>query len=236
MRIKFLNWLFVPKCIACKKRLKPDNDFSLCPECLLKWEREKTSDCPMCGQRIEECWCGVQPDTDHNIIRERHLSYYSPNHPSVTKSLVLSNKNNLNANIVNMLSQELSAMISEFPVDESFVLVHIPRSKFAVKYYGFDQTLELAKRISSILGFEHLSPIVHQGKTVQKRLNYKDRIDNVKKSYYLCENAKSMIKGKRVVLIDDVVTTGASAAYCAKLLKRAGAKGIYFASIAKSYR
>ena len=47
-----LSWLFVPKCAVCKKRLSANREILLCDECLLRWEREKQSDCPRICQIV----------------------------------------------------------------------------------------------------------------------------------------------------------------------------------------
>ena len=234
--MSFLSWIFVPKCVSCKRRLSHDTDYPLCPECLLGWEREKNAVCPMCGRAPDLCACGLTADTDHMIRVERHLSYYSPSQDSVTKSLVFSIKENLNALSVKMLADELAEMISGMKTDEGCVIAHVPRSPRSARYYGFDQTLELAKRVCAALEIPRITPIVHRGRAVQKNLNFAKRRENVKKSYFLADNAKELIDKRPVILLDDIITTGATASYCARLLHRAGAPKVYFVSIAKSYR
>lgn len=230
-----MSWLFVPKCAVCKKRLDVNRGILLCDECLLRWEREKQGNCPICGQKCGECWCGIKLDTKGAIYAERHLSFYSSSVESATKRIILGMKRKLDKRIADMISAELAEVIIQDIDITDAVIVHVPRSAYSIRYYGFDQSLILAEGISRIIDIPHLSPIVHKGKAIQKKLSLSERKINVRKSYFLDKDRSADIKGKTVILLDDVVTTGATAARCASLLKRAGAKRIYMLSIAKVY-
>lgn len=230
-----LSWLYVPKCVVCKTRLDADRETLLCDECLLRWEREKESLCPICGQKSGMCWCGIKLDTKGAIYAERHLSFYSSSVDSATKRIIISIKRKLDKRVADMLSRELSEIIERDIDTENAVIVHVPRSVPSVRYYGFDQSLILAEGISELLDIQHFSPIIHKGKAVQKKLSYSQRQINARKSYFLDKEKSDLVKGKTVILIDDVVTSGATAARCASLLKRAGANRIYMLSIAKVY-
>jgi len=230
-----LSWIFVPKCAVCKKRLAPDCNVLLCNECLLRWEREKDGDCPICGQKNDRCWCGIKLDSKGAIYAERHLSYYSSSVESATKRIILGMKRKLDKRIADMISRELAEIVTGDIGTENTVIVHVPRSVASIRYYGFDQSLILAEGIAKLLDIPHLSPIIHKGKAVQKKLSLTERQINARKSYFLDKERSLGIKGSTVILVDDVVTTGATAARCASLLKRAGAKRIYMLSIAKVY-
>ncbi|MBQ3100902.1 MAG: ComF family protein [Clostridia bacterium] len=230
-----LSWLYVPKCTVCKKRLDADRTVLLCDECLLRWEREKGSNCPICGQKSDKCWCGIKLDTKGAIYAELHLSFYSSSVESVTKCIILSIKYKLDKRVADMLSYELAEIIERNIGIENTVIVHVPRSVKSIRYYGFDQSLILADEISQILSIPHCTAIIHKGKTVQKKLSLAERQINARKSYFLDKDSSEELKGKDVILFDDVVTTGATAARCASLIKRAGAKRVFMLSIAKVY-
>jgi ComF family protein len=71
----------------------------------------------------------------------------------------------------------------------------------------------------------------HKNTPIQGTLGEEDRIKNVKAAFKL--NPKYQIKGKKILLIDDMFTTGATINACAKLLKRKGAKEVYCLSFAR---
>ena len=71
----------------------------------------------------------------------------------------------------------------------------------------------------------------HKNTPIQGTLGEADRIKNVRSAFKL--NPKYQIKGKAILLIDDVFTTGATVDACAKVLKRKGAREIYCLSFAR---
>jgi len=70
----------------------------------------------------------------------------------------------------------------------------------------------------------------------QGHLSAKERFKNVKRAFALNERYANDIKGKRVLLIDDVYTTGATIKECAKALLKAGAKDVYALTLASVVR
>ena len=231
-----LTWIFVPKCAVCGKRLPHDIKRPLCNECLLRWEREKEADCPICGQKIESCWCGIKLDVKHNIYTERHLSNYSTRVDSATKRIVLGIKKKRNVLTFDMLSHELAEAINaDALADDNTVITFVPRSSASILEYGFDQARELASGVSRIIGIPLVSVLVHSGETAQKSLDFNQRIKNAARTYSFSPDKKDLVKHKNVIIIDDIVTSGATAARCAQVIKRAGADRIVFVSIAKDY-
>jgi len=234
--LKILSLLFVPKCSACRCRISADSDSALCEMCREKWEKEKMSVCPDCGQKTEECWCGVKSDVKHYIYSERHLSNYTSKRESATKRIILNLKKKENRPAINMVADELAHAVRVFNSDpENTVVVSVPRSVRSIKEFGFDQAYLIADRMSEDLGYPHVVALVHKGCTMQKTLDMRSRAENAKKSYFASDDAKEKIKGKTVILVDDIITTGATAVRCAQQLKRSGASKIHLATIAKVY-
>lgn len=71
---------------------------------------------------------------------------------------------------------------------------------------------------------------------VQGHLNYEQRRKNVKSAFTINPKCTFNIKGKTLILIDDVYTTGATVKECAKALKKAGAKSIHVLTLARVVR
>lgn len=70
----------------------------------------------------------------------------------------------------------------------------------------------------------------------QGYLSAKERFKNVKRAFALSEHYKNEIKGKRILLIDDVYTTGATIKECSKALLKAGAGDVYALTLARVVR
>ncbi len=237
MKIKdILSVLFVPKCVSCGKRLPRDTDVPVCPDCLEKWRSEKRLTCPVCGHTINECRCGLLFDTRHCVDVDIHLSSYSPKKDSVTKDLILCLKRKPYPPLIDMLGRDFRReFIGRCGRDTEYVVINVPRSSFAIREFGFDHAGRLADVFCSLTGFVREDVLYHTGKTVQKKLGYKARIDNARTSFFLKPGARERINGKNAVLIDDILTTGATSSRCAYLLKKAGAKSIVLMYIARAY-
>lgn len=100
---------------------------------------------------------------------------------------------------------------------------------------GYNQSELLAKEIARLRGLP-FGKIVRRVKPTapQAGLSNSKRRLNVRGAFSLRKGAD--IKGLRVLLIDDVLTTGATASACAKVLKRAGAKHVAVAAVARTDR
>ncbi len=110
------------------------------------------------------------------------------------------------------------------------IITFAPRRPGEVRLYGFDQSEEMAKAISKQTGIPCIALLKRKGFSVaQKKLKSNLRSKNVVGKFECTEN----VKGKRVLLIDDVVTTGSTVGECAKMLKENGAKAVYVWSLAQ---
>ncbi len=68
----------------------------------------------------------------------------------------------------------------------------------------------------------------------QVGLSSHDRIKNIKKAFEIRNN--KLIEGKNILLVDDVITTGATVGECSNVLKKAGARDIYVTALAHGMR
>lgn len=111
------------------------------------------------------------------------------------------------------------------------LLVPVPSGFLSIKKRGFSTAKLLCKRISRRVGIPMLEAVrARDEKSEQKTLSVKKRKENARKNFYVAKNAD--IKGKRLILVDDVSTTGSSLSAVAGLLREAGAadvKAIVFA-------
>ncbi len=107
---------------------------------------------------------------------------------------------------------------------ESFAVTFVPRSRRSRLVYGFDQSAMLAENVSKRLGIRCVSAFRSVSKSQQKKLGGKLRAANAQKSIGLKRGVD--LCGKYVLIIDDVVTTGASMVACTRLLQKAGARGV----------
>lgn len=114
-----------------------------------------------------------------------------------------------------------------------FVLVPLPLHTKRKKWRGFDQAYEISKEIGNYFNMPVLDSVLMRQKETppQAELGKEDRELNIKDAFS-CVN-QNLISGKKIFLVDDVYTTGATMREAAKVLKSAGAKEVWGLVIAR---
>ncbi len=106
------------------------------------------------------------------------------------------------------------------------LLVPVPLHPVKRRSRGFSQTELLARSLSKLTGIPVRTPLIRVKNTrPQVKLAMRERKINVKGAFVL--KAKEEVKGKKVLLIDDVMTTGHTLSEAARTLKRAGAISVF---------
>ena len=131
----------------------------------------------------------------------------------------------------------LAETLAEFllPLLEDYAdadaLCYVPMTRSSEEERGYNQAELLAKHLSDWSEIEVLHCVKKSKETEsQKTLNYQKRKSNLKGVFRVEDKKK--IQGKNVVVIDDVLTTGATANELARCLKKAGANRVYVLTVA----
>lgn len=241
----FANIIFPPRCIGCnalidieKNAVKAD---CLCPGCRQKYDIAKAKVCCDCNRAVSVCFCGIDK-RGIDIDALPKVMFYSPEHESSIESRIvyaLKHKNDIR--YARFLSDELAVSMSSYLLRQGIdptacVFTYVPRREAAVCEDGFDQAQRLAKCLCEIIGseksFEKL--FVRRGGKEQKQLDAKERKKNIKSSISLKRNARKHIEGKTVIIVDDLVTTGATLSVAKALLLSSGAARVICASVART--
>jgi ComF family protein len=208
-----LRLLFPPKCVLCKTILS-GSETDLCHNCRKeapKFSRAK-SNIPF-------------------IAHWTALWYYKDNVRQSIHRFKFGNRRNYAAAYARLLGVRLLEVYSE-----SFdILTWVPVSGLRKLKRGYDQSALLAKTLGQELGVPATDVLKKIRHTPPQSL-LKDasaRRANVLGAYKTRTNAD--LSGKRILLLDDVVTTGATASECAKMLLGAGAKEVCFAAVAAAF-
>jgi len=128
---------------------------------------------------------------------------------------------------------------TEYPKSGAgFILVPVPSEKKKLKWRGFNQAEEIGKELSKFFGIPLITNCLIKIKETlpQVELSDEERRENIKGAFLVKD--KELIKnpegkpsasygaGKKILLVDDVYTTGSTMEECARILKEAGAKEI----------
>ena len=225
--------LSVPTCVCCKRRLDY-GEKSLCPECYAKFEEFKSRNCSFCGRRLDRCDCSNDFLKGHYVNRVIKCFRYLNREGAIPgNSLVYSLKRDNRKDVLELCTDELSASIMNSIDDpSSYVFTNIPRRRGAIVEYGIDHSELLAKALARRFGARYI-PILRSNATKeQKSLETEDRMKNAK--FYIARNVD--LTGNGIIIVDDIITSGASMSRAAALIRSLGAKNIVAASLGIAYK
>jgi ComF family protein len=135
--------------------------------------------------------------------------------------------------LLDFISDEVITSIKNSIKYENYVITNVPRKRNRVMKYGLDHSEEIAKCISRKLGIGYVKLLKSKSKKAQKKTHGEERLKNAKFDYV---RKPDDVEGKRVILVDDIVTTGASMGASAMLIRALGAKEVVGASLAIAFR
>ncbi len=184
--------------------------------CLVCEEEEIEGICEKCIKDIKKC-------------NENEISYAYYN--STLKKLILDFKFRKNFNSGELLSDFIVEKLKN--EEKDYILTYVPISKNKLKVRGFNQCEYLCKEASKKLNVDVLETL-KQVKEIraQKTLNKEQREKNILNAFEAINIEK--IKGRNIVLVDDVITTGATIRECERILKKYGVNKIKLLTIGKS--
>ena len=214
MKLFYGLWelLFPPKCILCKKLLE-NGETDLCRTC-----RVDTDEYPSGKRKLQflDSFAAVW--------------YYERNVRSALLRFKFQGRRNLAPAFGRMMAMKL---LREYP--EGFdVLTWIPVSRLRKLRRGYDQCELLANAVGRELGMEPVPALkkIRNNRQQSRIRGDAQRRANVLGVYRVI--SPEIIQGKRVLLLDDILTTGATAGEAARVLLTAGASEVHCAAVAAS--
>lgn len=205
-----IGWLFPDKCILCGRVL----------------DREETDLCRTC--RVDAPECAASKIKYPYIDQWTALWYYEGN---VRRSLLrfkFHNRRSYAAGYGRLLAMKL---MKEDRLDFD-VLTWVPISRKRLRKRGYDQVALLAEKMGQELEVTPVSVLkkIRNNRKQSHIVGIAQRRANVLGAYTVVDPA--LVAGKKVLLLDDILTTGATAGECARVLLTAGANEVQFAAIA----
>ena len=229
-----LNLLFPARCPVCDKPA-PFPEL-ICPACRKKPVPVEAPRCLKCGRHIgdeREEYCKGCRLTVHAFDQGRSLFLYQ----SVAKSFYrfkYAGRREYARFYAEEITKKLGGTIRAWRPD---ALVPVPIHRTRKRERGYNQAEVLAKEIGKRTGIPVAADLIRRvRKTLpQKLLDDAGRQNNLKRAFKIGRND---VKLKKVIVIDDIYTTGSTVDACAVELKRAGVEEVYFitAAIGKELR
>ncbi len=228
-----VDLLFPPRCAGCSDLLDETerrNGDALCPACADAWNRAKQEVCQRCFLPICRCRCRTELLEQSDCKEYIKLVYYLHGKSAPVQNRVIYRiKNQRDRRTPAFLARELAKEIGA--VGPNTIITYVPRRKRTVLETGTDQARELSRALSSELQIPVCKALRRRGRELeQKKLTPAERWRNARASYEVDREVD--LAGREVLLVDDIVTTGASLAACVQKLLRAGAESVRCISVA----
>jgi ComF family protein len=223
-------------CLACKNKLESASiDNLICAQCWAKIKRNAPPFCHSCGRHLEKS--NFTKNVCPSCLKAKlHFDRaFSPcAYTGVIKELIHAFKYNNRDYLGLPLSRLMIEFIREYNLPMGYLdfIIPIPLHKTRLREREFNQAQILAKFIAGEFKKEVLSDALlrlRHTKT-QTDLETEERLLNVKGSFSVTNNKG--IKGKSILLVDDVLTTGATSSEAAYALKGAGANIVFVLTLA----
>ncbi len=213
----FINFVFPPRCMTCNTI-----GSLLCADCYgrIQWIEEPI--CPQCGRLLSrpQLLCHVCQKRPFPLTQIRSATLFADPIAKFVHHLKYNDQFGLATPLANL-------MIEAWPKWETAVdlIIPIPLHAQRRKMRGYNQATLLAEKFGAYCNIQVRENDLQRIKntTPQVTLNAEDRQNNMKQAF-VANNAN--IKGKNILLIDDVCTTGATMASAAEALLHAGAKTV----------
>ncbi len=231
------NHLLPTQCLLCGATLKGE---LLCDGCLydLPWVQRYEHRCQQCALALESAgnFCGhclhQPPAFSRSIIP---LAYQHPLTPLIHR-FKYRGKLTHGKLLGQLLAQHISDCATHADWKIPDLLIPTPMHWTRRWQRGFNQAEILGQYLASTTGIPLATQIIRRlhRTPAQKELTRSERQKNLRKAFTISANAQQKIIGKRIALIDDVVTTTATMRELSQLLIKAGAKDVQVWALART--
>lgn len=228
--------LFPPTCLMCGIALTGDDRYPFCADCLNAMHRVAPPLCPSCGRPFT-----AAPGEDH--LCEECILLHSPfsiarawgRYEGVLLDAIHLFKYHGRISV----GEALGRMMAKVPptslaIRSYSLVVPVPLHPKRLRERGFNQSLILARQIAKQhaipLDFSALRRRSHT--EAQVNLSGKERRANVRGAFAVTDRSK--IKRHRILLVDDVYTTGSTVMECANVLMQNGAREVAVLTLARA--
>ncbi len=228
-----LDFLYPRRCMGCQRWMPRGEPGFLCAECY-QAIAFINNPCKRCGAPL-----GPYSQNDKNCPKCRQLSLHfhsaraAGTYSSPLKELVHSLKYSRELAAVTPLAEIILDALRSSPIAEfSQVVVPVPLHPSRLRHRTFNQSALIGRAVARHLDIPFSDALARTRPTEsQTNLLPAARRRNIKGAFGI--RRKEAVAGRQVLLIDDVITTGATASECAKVLKGAGAARVCAAAVAR---
>lgn len=222
-----LNAVFPSTCPVCAKK---SDSFAINPFCKNCWssiERYSGPRCKICALPLASAFaetCSACLKTPRHFSQALGFGLYDGALAQAINQFKFHGKRRLHA--------PLAGLLSAVELPHADCIVPVPLHITGLRARGYNQSLLLGRSLSRSSGMPLFVDALRKtrGTAPQVGLSAKERRANLRGAF----SADSTVAGRRILLVDDVMTTGATVNECAKVLRKAGAREVAVAVLARA--
>ncbi len=220
-----LNLIFPARCPLCGRVSDGGVSHPLCRDCWGKIRRYEGASCRACGVPLPS----AQATLCRSCLRKEPpftgVLYFGLYEGALREAIHL-----LKFRGIKRLSVPLTALLAQLPGPEADVIVPVPLHEKGLKDRGFNQAAVMARQLSRRWGIPLLQDCLRKVRQTspQTGVTGQERLKNLRGAFEVSRPVASL----RVVLVDDVITTGATMRECGRTLLKAGAREVTAVALA----
>jgi ComF family protein len=227
-------------CLVCKRHLPAEHDGGVCLPCWKSFRRLEGACCRRCGDPVlvfedpvplpaflcDECRRHPRP-----FVRCRSAGIYDGALREAIHRVKFGGETALAKSLGRYLARSLPGEAAE-----ADLVAPVPLHPRKLRERGFNQSEFLSGAVASAASLPHQPRLLSKTTPThsQTGLGRRDRRRNLKGTFSV--RARASVAGRRVLLVDDIYTTGCTVEECARALRRAGARAVRVLTLARTIR
>ncbi|MCI0448573.1 MAG: ComF family protein [Chlorobi bacterium] len=217
---EIVNFVLPNSCLCCESPIAPDERF-ICMNCFKKLEKFG----------LPHPW---KEEFIAKSVIDNSLSAFWFREGTAIQTLLHCMKYEKMKSVGRMLGNQIGRQIAELNGMTFDYVVPVPLHKARIRDRQYNQSEFIAKGMSEVLNAKVLNDALIRIRytQTQTKLNKAERKENVKGAFEVNQKHKDKITAKNIIVVDDVITTGATILECAEVLKKSGAGKIWVCSAA----
>ena len=220
--------VYPSRCPVCDRPVWPSAE-RICFSCMKELRALRAPFCEKCGKKVPQgiCKCSDCGKTDHSFTRCRSAFEYGAVRDALYRFKYLGRREYAGI-FAEMTVRVLEDYIMGIRPD---AVAFVPLSREKELKRGYNQAYDYALELSKALGLPLLTDSLRRVKNTapMKLLSPSERRKNLKNAF---KSGQNVVKSLRILLVDDIYTTGATMDACSGILLDAGAEAVYGITLA----
>ena len=214
-------------CISCRSIIDKSRPYALCDECMatFRWANGRT--CEKCGKILQDNYAHDICADCREIAHHFEKGYTCVQYGKRERELLLAFKYGGQAFIGDKIAEVMADRLAPENLDMDLI-IPVPMHRRKERKRGYNQAEIIAKCLSKKLGLPYSSKLIKRAENTpaMSGLTSSERRLNMDNAFCISKSAEDKIKFKRVLLVDDIYTTGSTASACSRVLMERGASEV----------